>query len=300
MGDIFIIYLLVFISCTILFFQFFYHRLTGSVHLPSEIKEQRRETRRKLFDPSNLLLIVPALVIEWLINKAHVLPADFLDKIDQKLMSAGKPMIGSQFLAFKFLTTLLFPLLAYTIFFNTKPSLIFIAFMIGFIFPDFWLNNILAKRQKQILKDLPSVIELMNICVCSGLDFMVAVSRVTREYKPCPVRDELSIMMREIQMGSTRRDALKNLAKRINISDVSSFVLTLLQADRMGTPIGRILKSQADEIRIRRFQRGEEQALKAPVKLLFPLLIFIMPVVLIIVAGPILIQFVQGGTMFKF
>ncbi len=300
MGDLIIIYSLVFISSTIIFFQFFYHRLTGTVHLPSEIKEQRRETRKKLFDPSNLLLIVPALIIEWLINKAHVLPADFLDKIDQKLMSAGKPMIGSQFLAFKFMTTLLFPLLAYTIFFNTKPSIIFIAFIIGFLFPDFWLNNILAKRQRQIIKDLPSVIELMNICVCSGLDFMVAVSRVTREYKPCPVRDELSIMMREIQMGSTRRDALKNLAKRINTSDVSSFVLTLLQADRMGTPIGKILKSQADEIRIRRFQRGEEQALKAPIKLLFPLLFFIMPVVLIVVAGPILIQFVQGGTMFKF
>lgn len=300
MGNLLVIYVLVFISSTIIFFQFFYHKLTGAVHLPAEIKEQRREMRKKMFDPSNLFLLVPALIIDWLINKAHILPADFLDKIDQKLMSAGKPMIGSQFLAFKFLTTLLFPLLAYTIFFNTKPSFIFIAFMIGFLFPDVWLNNILAKRQRQILKDLPSVIELMNICVCSGLDFMVAVSRVTREFRPSPVRDELSIMMREIQMGSTRRDALRNLAKRINTSDVTSFVLTLLQADRMGTPIGRILKSQADEIRIRRFQRGEEQALKAPVKLLFPLLIFIMPVVLIIVAGPILIQFVQGGTILKF
>lgn len=300
MGDLLIIYVLVFVSSAIIFFQFFYHKLTGAVHLPSEIKEQRREMRKKMFDPSNLLLLLPTLIIDWLINRAHVLPADFLDKIDQRLMSAGKPMIGSQFLAFKFLTTLLFPLLAYTIFFNTKPSLIGIAFAIGFLFPDFWLNNILAKRQKQILKDLPSVIELMNICVCSGLDFMVAVSRVTREFRPSPVRDELNIMMREIQMGSTRRDALRNLAKRINTSEVTSFVLTLLQADRMGTPIGKILKSQADEIRIRRFQRGEEQALKAPVKLLFPLLIFIMPVVLIIVAGPILIQFVQGGTMLKF
>ncbi len=300
MGDLLIIYSLVFISSTIIIFQFFYQRLTGAVHLPSEIKEQRRESQKKMLDPANLFLIVPGVIIDWLINKAHILPADFLDKIDQKLSSAGKPMIGSQFLAFKFLTTLLFPLVAYVVIFNTKPSLIFIAFAIGFLFPDIWLNNKIAKRQRQILRDLPSVIELMNVCVCSGLDFMVAVGRVTREFRPCPVRDELSIMMREIQMGSTRRDALKNLGKRIGSSDVRTFVLTLLQADRMGTPIGRILKSQADEIRIRRFQRGEEQALKAPIKLLFPLLFFIMPVVLIIVAGPILIQFVQGGMVFKF
>lgn len=300
MGDLLFIYSLAFITVTIICYQFFYQQLTGAVHLPPEIKEQRREMRKKMLDPANLFLIVPAVVIDWLINKAHILPVDFLDKIDQRLMSAGKPMVGSQFLAFKFLTTLLFPLLAYTIFFDTKPSLIFIAFAMGFLFPDFWLNNIVRKRQRQILRDLPSVIELMNICVCSGLDFMVAVNRVTREFRACPVRDELSIMIREIQMGSTRRDALRNLAKRINTSDVTSFVLTLLQADRMGTPIGKILKSQADEIRIRRFQRGEEQALKAPIKLLFPLLFFIMPVVLIVVAGPILIQFVQGGNMFKF
>lgn len=297
----FLLYSFVFICVTLLAFRFLYQKFAAAVHLPSEIKDQREADKKKTLDFSNILLTVPALFVDWLINRVHILPADFLDKMDQKLISAGKPMSASQFFAFKFLLTLLLPFFTYIVIFNTKPSFLIIAFILGFGIPDLWLKNKISKRQGLILKDLPSVIELMNICVCSGLDFMVAVGRVTREFRPCPVRDELSIMMREIQMGSTRRDALKNLAKRISISDVSTFVLTLLQADRMGTPIGKILKSQADEIRIRRFQRGEEQALKAPIKLLFPLLFFIMPVVLIIVAGPILIQFVQGGSMaFKF
>ena len=96
-------------------------------------------------------------------------------------------------------------------------------------------------------------------------------------------------------MGSARRDALKSLSLRVNSPEVISFARTLIQADRMGTPIGEALKMQAEEIRLRRFQRGEEMGLKAPIKLLFPLLFFILPVVLIIVAGPILIQFTRGG-----
>lgn len=299
--DLFAIYLLVFVCVAVIFFRFFYQRFTGALHLPSEVKEQQRDLKKKVADSTNIFLTVPTIIVEWMINKAHILPMDFVDKIDQKLISAGKPMTASQFLAFKFLLSLFLPFFTYTIIINSTPTYIFIAFIIGFLFPELWLKDKMAKRQRQILRDLPNIIELMNICVCSGLDFMVAVSRVAREFRPCPVRDELSVMMREIQMGSTRRDALRNLAKRINSSDVSTFVLTLLQADRMGTPIGKILKSQADEIRIRRFQRGEEQALKAPIKLLFPLLFFIMPVVLIIVAGPILIQFTQGsGMLFKF
>ena len=98
-------------------------------------------------------------------------------------------------------------------------------------------------------------------------------------------------------MGSSRRDALKHLSERINSTEMASFVRTLLQADRMGAPIGEVLKMQAEEIRMRRFQKGEEAALKAPIKLLAPLLIFILPVVLIIVAGPILIQFTRGDLL---
>ena len=149
-------------------------------------------------------------------------------------------------------------------------------------------------------RDLPNLIDLLSICVSGGLDFMLAVSRVIRDMKVCDLTRELAEAQREIQMGATRRDALKNLAWRVDMAEVYSFVRTLIQADRMGTSIGDALKLQSEEIRMKRFHRGEAMALKAPIKLLFPLFMFILPVVLIIVAGPILLTFIRGNINFGF
>ena len=131
------------------------------------------------------------------------------------------------------------------------------------------------------------MIDLLNLCVDSGLDFMLAVHRVIRDFKKCSLTDELSEVGRETRMGASRRDALHHLTRRVNLLELSSFVRTLLQADRMGSPMGEALKIQAEEIRMRRYLQGEETALKAPIKLLFPLFMFILPAVLVIVAGPI-------------
>jgi len=133
----------------------------------------------------------------------------------------------------------------------------------------------------------------------AGLDFMLAVHKVAQEFKKCPLTDELLEVWRETRMGASRRDALQHLSRRVNIPELSSFVRTLLQADKMGSPMGEALKIQSEEILQRRFFQGEEAALKAPIKLLLPLFLFILPAVLIIVAGPILLQFMRGG-MLKF
>jgi tight adherence protein C len=275
------------------------NRIMSTVHLPAEIKEQLA-TGAATEANAGLkgMLSAPAHFIDRFLYKVHFMPIEILDKIKIKLVNAGKPINASQFLAVKVIAMALIPFVTYTFMPQANFTILLVCLAAGYILPEFWLATAVKKRQAQILKDMPHVIELMNICVCSGLDFMVAVTRVTRDYRQCPIVDELTTMIHEIQMGSSRRDALKNLAIRINSPEMSSFVLTLLQTDRMGTPIGKILKAQAEEIRTRRFQKGEEMALKAPIKLLFPLLFFIMPVVLIIVAGPILIQFLYGG--FKF
>ena len=297
--DLLMIQALSFVSCGMLAYVITNNRIMSTVHLPEEIKEQIASGAVK--DPNARLkgiLSGPAHFIDRFFYKIHIMPMEILDKVKLKLVSAGKPMNLSHFIAFKVIMMAILPLGVTTFMRNPNFTVVVMSVAVGYIFPEFWLTSKIKKRQAQILKDLPHVIELMNICVCSGLDFMVAVTRVIRDYRPCPVVDEFTTMIHEIQMGSSRRDALKNLATRVNSSETSSFVLTLLQADRMGTPIGKILKSQAEDIRTRRFQKGEESALKAPIKLLFPLLFFIMPVVLIIVAGPILIQFMYGGLKF--
>jgi tight adherence protein C len=124
---------------------------------------------------------------------------------------------------------------------------------------------------------------------------MLAMDRVVKDFKKCPLTEELSIAWQEIQMGRTRQEALKSLATRVGVAEISSFSRTLIQADRMGSPIGEALKILSDEIRTRRFLRGEALALQAPIKLLFPLLFFILPVVLIIVGAPVILQFLKSG-----
>jgi len=218
--------------------------------------------------------------------------------VPSKLVKAGHPLTIVEFIIFKIFS--IFALaIAGTIMLNTDQIVYLIPLMaVGFIIPDIWLNLKIKRRQTEIRRDLPMVIDLLNLCVNSGLDFMLAVNRVARDFKKCPLTDELSEVWRETRMGASRRDALQHLSKRINIVEMSSFVRTLLQADRMGSPMGEALKIQSEEIRLRRYLQGEEMALKAPIKLLLPLILFILPAVLVIVAGPIFLQFMRGG--FKF
>jgi tight adherence protein C len=208
-----------------------------------------------------------------------------------------------EFLAFQALSLVLTPVLGFIILSGAIPRkdiAFFICLAAGYLIPHMWLNKKIKKRQEAIRKDLPNVIDLLNLCVSGGLDFMLAVNRVIRDLKPCELTRELAEVYRQTQMGKTRREALKDFTWRVDIPEVHSFVRTLVQADRMGTPMSDALKVQSDEIRTRRFQYGEAMALKAPIKLLFPLFAFILPVVLIIVAGPIILQFAKGGMRLGF
>jgi tight adherence protein C len=288
MDLLLIVFLLLAASVGLFAYQFSKQKLIDEVHLPSDLNSGAEQKRVTFKDILNL----SAQFTDRLIEKTNM-PLEHLKK---KLISAGRPMNVSQFFAFKVLTMVALPFIAFILFHN-EPILFILPIVIGYIIPDLWLNNTIKKRQTLVLRDLPHIIDLLNICVGAGLDFMLAVTRVTEEFRPCVLVDEFKGMLHEIQMGSPRREALKNFGGRINSTEVLSFVRTLLQADRMGTPIAEALKMQAEELRFRRFQRGEEMGLKAPIKLLFPLLFFILPVVLIIVAGPILIEFTRGGFM---
>lgn len=222
--------------------------------------------------------------------------------LKRKLLKAGSPLGILEFLAFKILALIAIPALAF-MFLGTrfsKESLLLVSLAIGFLLPEMWLNGQIKKRQSRMRRDLPNVLDLLNLCVSGGLDFMLAVNRVIKDLKRCDLTNELAEVYRETQMGKSRKDALKNFAWRVDMPEVYSFVRTLVQADRMGTPLSEALNLQAEELRVRRFQHGESMALKAPVKLLFPLFAFILPVVLIIVGGPIIMQFVRGGMNFGF
>lgn len=217
--------------------------------------------------------------------------------ITRRLIMADSALNVAEFFAFKLLSLILIPVVVY-ILFKVKIKLFILSAVVGFFLPDLWLRQKIVKRHREIRRDLPNVIDLLNLCVSAGLDFMLAVNRVIKTFKPCPLIDELTKFWHENMVGKPRREALRSLAWRVNLPELSSFVRTLIQADRMGSPVSEALNIQSEEIRIRRFQRGEEMALKAPIKLLFPLLFFILPVVLVIVGGPVLLQFMRGGIKF--
>lgn len=254
------------------------------------LPEQPQSNKSSAFSLRQILSKISVLIKPL----ERYLPAS---KLADKLTWAGSPLSVLEFFAFKALTIILTPFLGVAVLKKSDLIFLVIYILVGYLIPDLWLKQKIQKRQRQISRDLPAVIDLMTLCVGAGLNFMLAMDRVVKEFKKCPLTEELSLAWHEIQMGRSRQDSLKGLAQRVGVPEISSFVRTLNQADRMGSPIGEALKILSDEIKTRRFLYGEELALKAPIKLLFPLLFFILPVVMIIVGGPVILQFLQGGAM---
>ena len=162
----------------------------------------------------------------------------------------------------------------------------------------FYLKMKLKKSKEEILVALPDAIDLLALCVGAGLDFMLAVKWVVEKSKTNPLVDELKIVLQEIKVGKHRKQALSDMGKRLDMPDISSFVRTLIQADKMGISVSEALKILSEDARLQRFRRGEAIALKAPIKMLVPLIFFILPVVAIIVGAPVILQFTQVGIKF--
>ena len=169
------------------------------------------------------------------------------------------------------------------------------SFVGGYMIPEFWLKIRIKKIKAVIIKELPDSIDLLGLCVNAGLDFMLSLKWVVEKSPPSVMIDELNTILQEINVGKTRREAIKDLAARYQLPDLSTFARTLIQADKMGTSVTEALNILSEDMRIARYRRGEQLALKSPMKMLVPLLFFIFPVVGILVAGPILIDFMENS-----
>ncbi|HVO31365.1 MAG TPA: type II secretion system F family protein [bacterium] len=166
--------------------------------------------------------------------------------------------------------------------------------IVGFFYPDIWLDGRVKARQRLILRQMPYVMDLLTLSVEAGLDFVSGIAKVVEKAKPGPLIEELSFYLHEIQVGTTRAQALRNFAYRINMPQTSSFSALLIQADQLGASIGPVLRAQSDLLRTQRFQAAEKAGAAATQKLLFPLVICIMPAVFIMIFGPILLNFIYG------
>lgn len=159
-----------------------------------------------------------------------------------------------------------------------------------YIYPTLWLRGVVRARHRALQRALPFVLDLLTLSVEAGLDFMNAMHRIVERRRLDALCEEFLRVLREIQLGKTRRDALRDMAERVDQREVQSVVNALVQADELGVGIASILRIQADQMRQRRFERAERLANEAPVKMLFPLLVFIFPAVFLVLLGPILLQ----------
>ncbi|MDQ3641577.1 MAG: type II secretion system F family protein [Actinomycetota bacterium] len=164
----------------------------------------------------------------------------------------------------------------------------------GFMAPAARLKGMIKKREEAIFKDLPDIVDMLAIAVEAGSGFESALSIVCQNFAS-PLTDELSMALHEMELGLPRKAALQQLRDRVDIDVVRTLVLALLQADALGIPIGRVLKSQALEVRNRRRAWAREKAAKLPIKIMFPLVLFIFPPILGLVLGPAALSFGQLG-----
>jgi tight adherence protein C len=171
--------------------------------------------------------------------------------------------------------------------------------VIGFFLPDFVVWDTKKKRQKAIFRQLPSVLDLLTLSVEAGLDFIAAISRVIYFAKDGPLKDEFNQMLKELQVGTVRADALRNMADRVQLPALSSFATILIQADQMGGSIGPVLRAQSDQLRNQRFQLAEREGAKATQKLLIPLVVCILPAVFIVILGPVICDLIYNQSWFQ-
>jgi len=175
----------------------------------------------------------------------------------------------------------------------TLFSLIFA--LIGFYLPNLWLQMRIARRKEQISKGFPDALDLMVVCVEAGTGLDAAINRVGEEMKLSNkvLSDEFKLLSLELRAGKPRKDALRNLALRTDIEDVNSLITLLIQTERFGTSIGQALRVHSDSMRTKRYQKAEEIAAKLPVKLVFPLVVFIFPALFVVILGPAVIRIFQ-------
>jgi tight adherence protein C len=227
-------------------------------------------------------------------------PAGYVAQVRRRLVLAGSPpaLDADRFLALKVLGAVSGPLWFWFAFSFADLGgfygviVIGVLWAISFFGPDVWLQRKTDERQKQIAIKLPDVLDLLVISVEAGLGFEQAIDRTVTAL-PGPLAEEFSRMLQETRVGVSRADALRSMDERTNVPELRSFILAMVQADTFGVSIGRILRAQADDMRIRRRQRAQEQAQKAPVKMLFPLIFCIFPSLFVVILGPAGIQIMR-------
>ncbi len=250
------------------------------------------ERDRELLKPARERAIAP--VVNGLVTTGRrVFPTDYVARTRKKFVSIGSydPVSVDRFLAVRIACLVIIPVGLILIFFVFNMTglmalvLAVLVVLIALMGPEAWLNRKVDERKAEIQRSLPDILDLLVISVEAGLGFEQALDRTVAAV-PGALSQEFSRMLGETRAGATRSDAMRALEARVDVPEVRSFVLAILQADTFGVSIGRVLRAQAEEMRIKRRQLAQERAQKAPVKMLIPMVFCIFPALFVVILGP--------------
>ena len=257
----------------------------------------------ELAQPFRVRIIKPAFN-KFLNFLGRFAPQRNIEEIQHKLEVAGRPYGWTvvDFLGLRLLSAFVFGVLFFGLSLlgdmamTSRVLLTAAITFLGFYLPVFWLGRRISQRKNAILRALPDGLDMLNICVGAGLGFDAALTKVGERWQT-PLADEFNRVVAEIRLGKTRRQALLDMANRTEVMEVENFVATIIQADQLGVSIAKVLRAQAEQMRILRRQRAEELARQATIKLLFPLVFLIFPAILAVLLGPAIPQLIRtlGG-----
>lgn len=258
-------------------------RLRGEMLLITEESELRAPFTQRVLVPlaQNLLRRVGSWV-----------PPRNIQRLHHDLAVAGNPggLTVMEFMGLRLLSGVVAGGIGFLGFLAGSRSTRGLVFMVvlgilGFYLPNFWLKRRMSARQNEILRALPDALDMLTIAVDAGLGFDSALLMIGEKWDHA-LAQEFNRVVAETRLGKRRRDALRDLADRVDVPDLTNFVAVLVQADQLGMDISRVLHTQAEQLRVRRRQRAEEKAHQAPIKMLFPLVFLIFPAMFIVILGP--------------
>ena len=241
---------------------------------------------------------VSAKISKFLPQKKNANKTKTLEAIRKQLRYAGIFMEPSdfQFIKYAFLVGALFLTLVIMLVVKAEALISLLILMVGVLIgvmgPTMYLRSRVSSHQMGIKKQLPDAMDMLCVCIEAGLGFDAALLKVSQKLKG-PFIDELMIVYREIQMGRTRREALQSLCDSTNLDELKTFASALVQAEQLGIPINNVMRAQSEQLRVERSQQAKEKGMKASIKMLLPMLLFIFPVVFIILMGPTVMNIME-------
>lgn len=260
---------------------------------PRELSPEEAELRRPF--TARFLGPVAQRVLRWI---ARTSPQAMRDGIRKRLQAAGNPLHAhsEEVILMKIVLAasgagIAFAGLGRLLDEGSQLRLIgaFFGGAVGFILPDIWIDRAIKARRRQISRSLPYVLDLLCVSVEAGLAFDGAMQKVAEKVEG-PLSEEFRQVAYEVRIGKLRRDALRDMRDRCRVEDLNTFIAAVIQAERLGLGIGQVLRVQSEQLRNVRRERAREQAMKIPIKMLFPLIFLILPALFIVVLGPAVIQ----------